>query len=233
MAKKTIYQPRKDSIGVYRIVVEYEYFPGFALSQKQKCIKSLHDTACRKYGISNILEVSTKSCSDCGTSLSAFNLSYNNYSVEQLFQAGKIFENGGPYLDLLDKTSKEAKTDPRLKSSGKIIGFRLKDINFPTEPKTFFYDWLYSNALLQNKDIFKEALKFEAFSDIEFNEKKSLNCQAYSLALVCSMIKKQPAIIERMYIDKEDFLNLCLNEYMTRTTNSRTIKLYKSLNSIL
>ena len=147
MAQKTVYQPLLNEIGVKRTLVEYEYFSGFALSQKQKCISSLHKAA-EKENITNILEVSSKSPNPIGVNLSAFNLSINInntlFCVEQVFQASKVFEKGGPYTDLLTVSSREAKRDSRLKESGNIIAFKIIDKDFPTEPKTFFYDWLYS-----------------------------------------------------------------------------------------
>lgn len=220
MAKKTVYQPLSDKIGVKCSLIEYKYYSGFALSQKQKCIQSLHEAA-NKVGITQILEVSSKSTEIVGVSLSAFNLCMNvlggKYTVEQLFQSSKVFEKGGPFTDLLNVTSKEAKTDERLKSSGNIIAFKLLDNKFPIEPKTYFYDWLYATALLQNKEILKKALDFQAFTDIEFNEKKSLNCQAYSLALFCSICKNHREFVaDKEIIPKEEFLELCQDEYNSR-----------------
>lgn len=51
--------------------------------------------------------------------------------------------------------------------------------------KSFFYDFLYFRALRENlnEDEIKEFLTFELFTDIEFNPKKSINCQARSCAL--------------------------------------------------
>lgn len=219
MAQKTVYQPLLNEIGVKRTLVEYEYFSGFALSQKQKCISSLHKAA-EKENITNILEVSSKSPNPIGVNLSAFNLSINInntlFCVEQVFQASKVFEKGGPYTDLLTVSSREAKRDPRLKESGNIIAFNVMGKDFPTEPKTFFYDWLYSNALLQNKDILKKALEYNAFTDIEFNEKKSINCQAYSLALFCSLVKNYNDILENNSLSQENFLKFCSQEYKNR-----------------
>ena len=219
MAKKTVYQPLSDKIGVKCTLIEYKYFSGFALSQKQKCIQSLHDAA-NKEGITQILEVSSKSKENIGVNLSAFNLYMNvqgkKYSVEQLFQSSKVFEKGGPFTDLLNVSSKEAKTDARLKTSGNIIAFKLLNNIFPIEPKTYFYDWLYASALLQNKSILNIALKYHAFTDIEFNEKKSINCQAYSLALCCSILQNKPEVINNDTFDKDIFYNFCINEYKSR-----------------
>ena len=219
MAQKTVYQPLTNEIGVKRTLIEYEYFSGFALAQKQKCISSLHKAA-EKKGIKNILEISSKSPSPIGISLSAFNLSLKidntDFCVEQLFQASKVFERGGPYTDLLKVSSREAKRDQRLKESGNIIAFNIMGKDFSTEPKTLFYDWLYSNALLQNKNLLLKALEYNAFTDIEFNEKKSINCQAYSLALFCSIIKNNNKIIDSNNISKEEFFEICQKEYTIR-----------------
>ena len=52
-----------------------------------------------------------------------------------------------------------------------------------------FYSWIYLIGLNQNIKISDELLKFDAFTDIEFNMEKSFNCQAYSAALYVSLIK--------------------------------------------
>ena len=36
-----------------------------------------------------------------------------------------------------------------------------------------FYDWIYINALYKNKEIFNELIKYNAFTDIEFNPNKA------------------------------------------------------------
>ena len=50
---------------------------------------------------------------------------FKEFSVENAFQAGKVFENGGPFLDLLTVTPREAKRDTRLKESGRLLKFKL------------------------------------------------------------------------------------------------------------
>jgi len=39
-----------------------------------------------------------------------------------------------------------------LKESGSLTGFRFNGIDFPVEPKTVFYDWLYCSFLLGYRD---------------------------------------------------------------------------------
>ena len=57
------------------------------------------------------------------------------------------------------------------------------------EPPTAFYDWLYICALVADPTLAPQIKTFEAFTDIKFNPQKSLNCQARSVALFCSLSK--------------------------------------------
>lgn len=166
---------KKDYIDIANI--EFKWFSGFSKTQKQKSIESLHQNFLHTYNSEKILEISSKSPNPLGVSLSAFNLMLNLdehsiYSVESIFQSSKIFENGGPYIDLLYKSSKEAKSDIRLKTSGKLLYFQHKNTKWPLEPKTVFYDWLYLNALSNNTDLMNNLINYTAFTDIEFNPKK-------------------------------------------------------------
>jgi len=86
-----------------------ELFSGFAVSQKQKPIKSLHNVIMETDVNANLLETSTKSKEAIRMKLSAFNLKLNSYALENIFQSVKIFENGSPYPDLLDVLPKEAR----------------------------------------------------------------------------------------------------------------------------
>ena len=180
-------------------LIEFEWFAGMSVSQKQKSISSLHDEASKK-GIQTILEVSTKSDNELGSKLSAFNLSFinqigNEIFVESAFQGSKVYATDGPHTDLYSKTPIEAKRDPRIDNDKQIIGFEYFGESWANEPKTLFYDWLYMYALQFNiehsgDDIYKSILDYDAFTDIEFNPKKSLNCQARACAVFVSLYRK-------------------------------------------
>ena len=94
-----------------------------------------------------------------------------SFSVETAFQSSKVFEKGGPYIDLLEKTSRQAK-----KESGNLIKFRFFNSEFSLKPRTYFYDWLYLNAIHQNEVLSDQVISYRGFTDIEFNPKKSINC---------------------------------------------------------
>ncbi len=207
--------------------IEFEWFAGMATSQKQKSIRSLHSSAKKIEDVERILEISSKSESTLGVALSAFNLMVTSsqgksVSVECIFQSSKVFEGGIQYLDLLDVPSKQAKKDPRLKNSGEVIAFRTygkKNKEWQTKPITAYYDWLYINALNQHEEFHEELLGYSAFTDIEFNPEKSLNCQAYSVALFCSLYKRK--LLKKALSSQKDFLSI-YQEY--KVDNSYTSK---------
>ena len=114
----------------------------------------------------------------------------NKFSVESAFQASKVFELGGPYRDLLCVSSKEAKKDMRLRNSGKLIAFKISGKTFKITPKTLFYNWLYINALNMHEDLTKQIIEYDAFTDIEFNPNRSINCQAQAAAIFVSLYRK-------------------------------------------
>lgn len=199
--------------------VAFDWFPGFSVSQKQKSIHSLHENIKKEDDSLSVLEVSSKSNLELGVKLSAFNLLINTrknkkFSVETAFQASKVFEQGGPFLDLYNKTSLEAKKDPRIKNNGTLIHFDFFNEIWDLEPKTLFYDWLYINALALNKDLAKKIIYYNAFTDIEFNPKKSVNCQARSAALYVSL--HQAGILEKALKSIDAYKDIVIGSTKTK-----------------
>lgn len=223
MAIRPIFIPETDDVcGAKEKLVDFKWFSGFSKSQKQKSIVELHSTA-RALGYENVLEVSSKSEDELGVCLSAFNLTIttpknnNRFTVETAFQGSKVFEKGGPYKDLFGMDSLAAKKDIRLKESGNLIAFEFYDKKFPLEPKTFFYDWLYINALVQNKELADSVIKYDCFTDIEFNPQKSINCQAHAVALYVSLHKHKQ--LEAALSSPSDFLSILSGHYNKQKRN--------------
>lgn len=197
MATRPIFMPSfSGDLLVVTKHVEFEWFPGMALSQSRKSIASLHETARMKLGVGDILEISSKSPDDLGVALSAFNLMIKTvkhereFSLECAYQASKVFEYGGPFVDLLNVRSIDAKRDARLGQCGRLIKFRFFGVDWPLEPRTAFYDWLYINALHKQAALADKVLAYRAFSDIAFNPGKSVNCQAYAAALYVALSQR-------------------------------------------
>ena len=131
---------------------------------------------------------------------SAFNLKFSwqdkNSSVESFYQGSKVFKHAGPFTDLYEKNSKSAKKDKRIKDSGDLLGFTFFDEKWALEDD--FYTWIYLIGLTQNKKLSESLLQYEAFTDIEFNEKKSFNCQAYSAAFYVSLVKNKKMSLNKI-----------------------------------
>lgn len=197
--------------------IDFTWYSGLSIPDKQKSIASLHENAKKTDGINNILEISTRSTERLGVALSAFNLKIKSakgrqFSVESVYQSSKVFSgNHGEiqYLDLLYKSPAEAKTDPRLKTSGNLVAFRTfgkTEKEWCINPISAYYNWIYLNALIQHPEYHESLLEYHAFTDIEFNPKKSLNCQAYAAALFCSLYKNN--LLEETMKTPSNFLSL-------------------------
>ncbi len=184
MAKRPAFFIRQGK--VVSEIYSFEWFSGFAVSQKQKSIESLHNAIMEADVNAEPLEISTKSKETIGTKLSAFNLQLNSYALENIFQSAKVFENGGPYLDLLDVLPREARRDERLHNSGKLRAFRYQNEDFPLVPKTVFYDFIYIAAVKRSfaMDEINAISNYNYFTDIEFNPTKSINTQARAAAMI-------------------------------------------------
>lgn len=186
---------------------EFKWNGGFAVSQKRKNIMALHDCIFGKYR-EKALEISTKSEVELGNKLSAFNLKLNGIYLENIFQSSKKYENGGPYLDLLDVEPKDAKRDERHKTSGKLMSFVYNKDEWSLLPKTCFYDYIYFKAVVEKFGIDLDLSDYEWFTDIEFNPKKSLNCQARSVTiykLIQELIKSDKLTLDEVLI-KDNFV---------------------------
>ena len=196
MAERPIFLPSQGGPGFVRTLsLRMVWNPGFALVQKRKNIRALHEAAATA-GHSPLLEISTNSDQELGRQLSAFNLKvrsrqFGEIALECAFQGGKVFERGGPYTDLYQAEPRDAKRDPRLQESGPLAGFVFEGRRFPLEPKTAFYDWLYISAIFPQREPLVSLCQYAGFTDIEFNPARSINCQARACALFVALTRGQ------------------------------------------
>lgn len=211
MAERPIFIPTPESPRlVTEKLVEFVWNPGLAPIQKKKNVAALHQAAAER-GFAPMLECSTKSEEVLGQRLSAFNLKVDTdlhgiITLECAFQGSKVFANGGPYTDLFNADSREAKKDSRLKDSGRLVKFRFEGQDFPITPQTAFYDWLFIKSLYPHRDYLKRLDKYAAFSDIEFNPERSINCQARSAALFVSL--QTQGILEECVMSPLKFIEI-------------------------
>ena len=194
MAERPVFVPALGgSLLVEEVSIRFPWHPGLAPSQKKRNVVELH-LAASAQGLAPLLEISSKSDLEVGKKLSAFHLKIaldgDKTTVECAFQGSKVFEQGGPFHDLYWKSSREAKRDPRIRESGKLVRFEFEGETFPTSPATVFYDWLYFKALYPHKEWISEREEWAGFTDIEFNPERSVNCQARSFAAFISLLKR-------------------------------------------
>ena len=211
MANRPVFLATNNNELVEEMNIDFQFFNGFSVSQKTKSIISLHK-AFSTQSLKKVLEVSTKSDSKLGWALSAFNLQVDfeegrTISMECAFQGSKVFENGMQYSDLYFVESIKAKKDMRIRTSGNLTYFLYDGQKWELEPKTAFYDWLYMKALYQHHpDIINQLLKYDAFTDIEFNPKRSINCQARTCAMLVSLLRINK--LEEALLSKENFIKI-------------------------
>ncbi len=223
MASRPFFIPAKEARpGVHEKSIGFKWYPGMAASQKKKSIASLHQEI-KSHGYKNILEISSKSEDKLGVALSAFNLTFTtkkyakSFTVESAFQGSKVFSGGGPFKDLFSVSPLEAKRDLRLRESGDLLRFEFFGESFSNKPRTFFYDWLYINALRQHQEYVNQILSYDGFTDIEFNPKKSINCQAHSVALFVSLHAN--GLLDTAMSSQELFLATLEAHYKSQTRN--------------
>lgn len=130
---------------------------------------------------------------------------------ENIFQSSKVFENGGPYRDLLHVSSKEAKKDYRLRNSGKLIAFDFDGKSYPLTPMTAFFDYLYCKTLFDNPALWGALYDYSFFTDIELNPKRSKNCQARSVAIFLALERRN--VLEDALSSFESFVEMVKTIY--------------------
>jgi hypothetical protein len=213
MAERPIFIPAASAVHlVEEVFLPLQWHSGFAVVQKEKNIRELHASA-KAAGFGPLLEISTKSERTAGRHLSAFHLKvkteeFGPLPLECVFQGSKVFESGGPFTDLYRKDVREAKRDNRLRESGKLVAFRFQGHTFSLEPKTFFYDWLYIGAIYEHREWLSRLQTYAGFTDIEFNPQKSINCQARSIALFMTLMKRN--LLDEATRSPESFMNLLM-----------------------
>ena len=219
--QRPVFMPKVNSDNLVKTdMVMFERHVGFATRQKKKSINDLHQVIRKKYGFKHVLELSSKSGNKLSFPLSPFSLKItdehdgNPYSVENAFQASMVFEDGGPYTDLLTAPPRQARKDERLMTSGELIGYNYFGMEWGVEPLTTFYDWLYVNALKQNPQLHEEVIQYQGFTDITFNPKKSIHSAAYALALFVALHKRE--LLDNVE-DPMAFYDLCNNFKISNT----------------
>ena len=220
MAKRFVYRAITAVPFVKAEEFEFTWFSGFSKTQKQRSIESLHNSFLERNPGLKVLEASTKGKDELGNRLSAFNLELKEGSdskpVEVLFQGSKVFKStmsGQIYqpVEIYDMSPYEAKTEMRKYTGGdtqdyELVRFSFRGKDFPLEPKDYFYNWLYIQALNCNPEMMSELIEYDAFTDIEFNPERQFNCQAIACAIYVGLTRS--GLLDEALKSPEDFLRV-------------------------
>lgn len=210
MATRPVFLPTEDGpLLVRERSFDFPWSSGFAEIQKKRNVRALHDAAYRA-GIDGLLEISSKSDEELGRKLSAFSLKIDigrqMLPLESVYQGSKVFRESGPFTEIMSFAPREAKRFIRENAQGDLIRFHLFDRDFPLSPKNAFYDWLYIRSLVAHSDWIRRKVPYGAFTDIEFNPEKQVNCQARAFAEYLSL--QHRSMLDRAADDFDYFASL-------------------------
>ena len=113
-------------------------------------------------------------------------------TVEAAFQSSKLFEGIGNLGHLLTwEDGRAIKAAVGEYRDVPLEGFLFEGTRWELSPTTAFYDYLYLRALCDTfsaePDLRDSLDEFTGFTDIAYNPKKSLSCQARSCALFVAL----------------------------------------------
>ncbi len=210
MAERPVFIPKYSYPYYQEVSVSFHYAAGFALVQRQKNIAAIHEAYLKIDPHARILEASSKSPSSLGKSLSPFYLKAEylgrEVPVENIFQSCKVFQSGGPFLQILDMQPVKAKTTSLTKTHGPLLYYEYDHERYPIDPHGWLYDWIYLHALAAHPDLLNQLSDYNAFTDIAFNPKTGSTCQAKCLAICLGLQKKN--LLEAALSSLPEFLKI-------------------------
>ncbi len=183
------------SLAAYPYAKEISVTFPWSNKSKQQNVQAVLDSFHDVYPDVSALEVSLAASRPEGIHAAAMKLPLHLDAMEQdvpvgiVYEASKVFENGGPYVDLLQCSRQKVQKDPRLQQSGKCIRYCLQGTEFSMEPHPYaFFNWLYGCALRQNPEKTDDILKYRAFSDLDLGStKKDRNSPARAAAVYAGL----------------------------------------------
>ena len=202
MATKMCFKVNENK-GFDEEIVEFTYVKGMAFSQKCKNVLSFHSSIQKQFPSAKLLEISTKSYNPLGVALSAFNLTLDGCPIECLYHSSKVFTDGTDFEFLKTYLPRDAKRYVRENGDRVLKCYRYNGKEISLDTRTLFYDFIYICALMQHPEVSSVLVEYDLFTDIEFNEKKGLNCQARSCAIYSYMLRT--GSVDKYMGSMEDF----------------------------
>ncbi len=211
MATRPVFFPLLSGRPGVRIeAIDFRWNPGVAPARKRLNVAALHGALRGRFPAVRVLEASSKSGEPLGVALSAFRLAADSrrtggrVCVESLYQGSKVFAQAGPFPECYGLPALEARERLKPWAAQPIVRFDLHGESWPLTPRRAFYDWLYVHALRRNPVLAAQVGTYQCFTDIEFNPARSVNCQAYAVALYVSLAAC--GVLAEALRDRDSFL---------------------------
>lgn len=162
-------------------LISFKWEPGMSTSQSRKSCVRFHEALDFHLDL-HALDISSASTEELGVELSAFNLVLRGYRLESLYQGSKVYSKSGESQHLYNADSLTAKKYAKSNDVGKLVSFRLFDTEYPLEPKTVFYDYIYLLAICENYSEDLDLSAYNCFTDVQATIDVDA-CQARSVCL--------------------------------------------------
>lgn len=162
---------------IKRGLVTFKWESGTSLAQRKRSCLNMLKVINWHTGL-NPMDISSASPVEFYSNLSAFKLMFDTRNVEQIYQGSKIFKGYGQASELYTKVGRDAKqTAKYLHSQYELVGFNWDGVDYPLEPTTVFYDYLYIQALLRNFGDKLNLDDYDVFADVQLGQGSNA-CQA-------------------------------------------------------
>ena len=176
-------------------------------------VVALYEEIERADPAAKVLEISRGSPQSLGASLSAFNLRMDldgaRCAVESVFLASQVFPGGtGPFPKLCSQDACDVALFVGEEAGARpVVAFELGGERWNAESRTAFFFNLYLKALRDNPGLADRLMEYDAFTDIEFNPRRQINCQAAAAAFYVSL--RRQGRLEWAIQARENFLRAC------------------------
>jgi len=218
MAHRPLFIPFDHTPYVQSLNIEFQWHAGLSRAQRKRSITSMHNAIQKANWPGEILEISTASEQEFGQQLSAMNLMVTleqngetvTQSVESIYQSAKVFGQIGPHPEWLGLTGKQCKKAVQKvsKEHGLVTSFEWNGRTWPTSNIEGFYSWVYIQGLLQLDNGLERLNEYSGFTDIYFNPRKTINCQARTAAQAVQLYKLN--LIDDVIQTPDSFLEFCI-----------------------
>ena len=217
MAHRPLFIPFDHTPYVQSLSIEFQWHAGLSRAQRKRSIESMHNAIQKANWPGQILEISSASEQEFGQQLSAMNLMVTldrngntiTQSVESIYQSAKVFGQVGPHPEWLELTGKQCKKAVQQisKKHGSVTGFEWNGRTWPATNIEGFYSWVYIQGLIQLENGLERLNEYSGFTDIYFNPRKTINCQARTAAQAVQLYKLN--LINGIIETPDSFLEFC------------------------